>query len=178
MKALAGPFGDIKFIPTGGVNAQNLGEFIAAPFIHAVGGSWICAKGDISNGSFDKITALCAEARQIILGFEFAHIGINTADNDDAAAVSAQYGKAFGFPVKEGGSSIFASPGIEVVKGSYLGKNGHVAIRTNDIHRGIDYLEKNGFAIDMETAKYKGDTMIAVYLTNEIGDFAVHLLQK
>ena len=42
MKALSGPFGGIKFIPTGGVNGQNIGEFIAAPFIHAVGGSWVC----------------------------------------------------------------------------------------------------------------------------------------
>lgn len=41
MKALSGPFGGIKFIPTGGVNADNLGEYEAAPFIHAVGGSWL-----------------------------------------------------------------------------------------------------------------------------------------
>ena len=60
MKSLSGPFGSIKFIPTGGVNAQNLSEYISAPFIHAVGGSWLCAKKDISEGNFDKITALCA----------------------------------------------------------------------------------------------------------------------
>ena len=65
MKALSGPFCDIKFIPTGGVNAQNLFEYISAPFVHAVGGSWICSKKDISEGNFDKIAALCAEARKI-----------------------------------------------------------------------------------------------------------------
>lgn len=56
MKALSGPFGGIKFIPTGGVNGQNIGEFIAAPFIHAVGGSWVCPKADIAAGNFEKIT--------------------------------------------------------------------------------------------------------------------------
>ena len=56
MKALSGPFGGIKFIPTGGVNGQNIGEFIAAPFIHAVGGSWVCPKADIAAGKFEKIT--------------------------------------------------------------------------------------------------------------------------
>lgn len=66
MKSLHGPFGDIKFIPTGGVNADNLGEFIKASFIHAVGGSWICPKTAISNHEFDKITALCQEARDTI----------------------------------------------------------------------------------------------------------------
>lgn len=58
MKALSGPFGGIKFIPTGGVNAQNVGEYISAPFIHAVGGSWVCPKTDIAAGNFEKITAL------------------------------------------------------------------------------------------------------------------------
>ena len=48
MKALSGPFGGIKFIPTGGVNDKNLAEYISAPFIHAVGGSWLCAKADIA----------------------------------------------------------------------------------------------------------------------------------
>ena len=40
LKALSAPFGGVKFIPTGGVNDKNLGEFISAPFVHAVGGSW------------------------------------------------------------------------------------------------------------------------------------------
>ena len=68
MKALSGPFGGIKFIPTGGVNGQNIGEYMAAPFIHAVGGSWVCAKEDIAAGNFDKITALCKQARAAIDG--------------------------------------------------------------------------------------------------------------
>ncbi len=37
---------------------------MAAPFIHAVGGSWICTKADIAAGNFDKITALCKAARE------------------------------------------------------------------------------------------------------------------
>lgn len=64
MKNLAAPFVGIKFIPTGGVNTQNIREYIDAPFIHAVGGSWVCPKADITAGNFDKITALCADARK------------------------------------------------------------------------------------------------------------------
>ena len=66
MKALSGPFGGIKFIPTGGVNSHNIGEFIAALFIHAVGGSWVCPKADIAAGNFEKITTLCKQARAAI----------------------------------------------------------------------------------------------------------------
>ena len=65
IKALCGPFPQIKFIPTGGIGEANVAEYIAAPFIHAVGGSWMCAKADINAHEFDKITALCREAREI-----------------------------------------------------------------------------------------------------------------
>lgn len=178
MKALSGPFGSIKFIPTGGVNSQNIGEFVSAPFVHAVGGSWVCPKADINSGNTDKITALCVEARCAALGFELAHIGINTDGSNTAHAVAGAFADAFGFTARDGNSSVFASDGIEIMKSSYLGKQGHIAIRTNRIDIAIPELERNGFSVDMETAGYKSGRMVAVYLKNEIGGFAVHLLQK
>ena len=66
LKALSGPFVGLKFIPTGGVGPANLAEFAAAPMVHAVGGSWVCPKGDITAHSFDRIETLCREARQVI----------------------------------------------------------------------------------------------------------------
>lgn len=70
MKALNGPFGSkVKFIPTGGVSGKNLHEYISAPFIHAVGGSWFCSKADITAGNFEKITELAAEAIKTVSGF-------------------------------------------------------------------------------------------------------------
>ena len=68
MKNLSAPFVGIKFLPTGGVNAGNIREYIDSPFILAVGGSWVCPKADIAAGNFEKITALCAEARQAAFG--------------------------------------------------------------------------------------------------------------
>ena len=70
IKALSGPFGGIKFIPTGGVNAANIAEFAASPFIFAVGGSWICPKADIAAHNWEKIPALCAESRKAIADIE------------------------------------------------------------------------------------------------------------
>lgn len=68
MESLSAPFGGIRFIPTGGVNARNLREYMAAPFVHAVGGSWVCPKAEIADGNFAHITRLCAEARRTALG--------------------------------------------------------------------------------------------------------------
>ena len=141
MKSLAGPFVGIKFIPTGGVNGKNLSEYISAPFIHAVGGSWLCAKADISAHNFDKITQLCAEARAAVLGFEVAHIGVNTGSEAESLDVCAQLNKAFGFETKAGVSSNFASSAVEVMKTKYLGDNGHIAVRTNSIPRAVEELK-------------------------------------
>ena len=66
MKALSAPFGGIKFIPTGGVDAKNLKEYLEAPFVHAVGGSWLCLKKEIAAGNFDEVTALWHEASRIV----------------------------------------------------------------------------------------------------------------
>lgn len=68
MKALASAFVGVKFMPTGGINAGNLAEYMEAPFIHAAGGTWLCGKADIAAHKFDKITALCRETRQTALG--------------------------------------------------------------------------------------------------------------
>jgi len=178
LKALAGPFGGIKFIPTGGVNNDNIGEFAASPYVHAVGGSWICPKADIAAGNFDKITELCRTARAGMLGFELAHVGVNCNDADESINVCKTLGKAFGFAVKEGNSSNFAGTGFEIMKSKYLGANGHVAVRTNRMDMAIDELERRGFTVDMDTAKLKGDKINAVYLKDEFGGFAIHLLQK
>ena len=68
MKNLSAPFVGVKFMPTGGVNADNIREYITAPFIHAVGGSWVCPKADIAAGNFEKITELCLQARKNAFG--------------------------------------------------------------------------------------------------------------
>ena len=68
MKNLSAPFVGLKFLPTGGVNAGNIKEYVDAPFIHAVGGSWVCPKADIAAGNWEKITQLCLDARAAAKG--------------------------------------------------------------------------------------------------------------
>ena len=68
MKNLSAPFVGLKFLPTGGVNTGNIKEYVDAPFIHAVGGSWVCPKADIAAGNWEKITNLCLAARKAAKG--------------------------------------------------------------------------------------------------------------
>lgn len=66
LKALSAPFGQVKFLPTGGVSEANLKDFIENKSVAAVGGSWVCKKDDILNQDWDKITSLSANAIRII----------------------------------------------------------------------------------------------------------------
>jgi 2-dehydro-3-deoxyphosphogluconate aldolase / (4S)-4-hydroxy-2-oxoglutarate aldolase len=68
MKALAEPFGTVRFIPTGGISAANLAGYLAQPAVRAVGGSWMVASSLIKAGDFDEITRLTAEAVAIASG--------------------------------------------------------------------------------------------------------------
>ena len=57
----------VRFIPTGGIDAGNLSDYLSAFFVLAVGGSWVCPRADIAAGSYEKITKLCRETRRIAL---------------------------------------------------------------------------------------------------------------
>ena len=65
IKALSGPFPQIKFIPTGGVNQQNAAEYFKNPKIVAVGGSWMVTKDMVAAGDFDGITEKSAAATKL-----------------------------------------------------------------------------------------------------------------
>jgi 2-dehydro-3-deoxyphosphogluconate aldolase/(4S)-4-hydroxy-2-oxoglutarate aldolase len=66
LRALAAPYGDVKFIPTGGINPKNLADYLSLPAVHACGGSWLVKSNLISAGEFAEITRLAEEARSIV----------------------------------------------------------------------------------------------------------------
>jgi len=65
LKALAGPFPDVTFCPTGGVTAANAAEYLALPNVTCVGGSWLAPADAIAGGQWRRITALACEAQSL-----------------------------------------------------------------------------------------------------------------
>ena len=178
LESMSAPYSGIKFIPTGGINLNNLCSYLSYNKVQACGGSWMVKPELISSGNFDEITRLTREAISIMLGFEFAHLGINEETKDKALDSANQLLNLFYFPIKEGVSSIFTGPEFEIMKNQYLGKHGHIAIATNDIYRAITYLKVKGISVLSETAKEKDGKLKAIYLDQEVSGFAIHLLQK
>ena len=171
----------VKFFPAeaaGGINAKNINSYLAFDKILACGGSWMVKKDLVAAGEFDKIRDLTKEAVQTMLGFELAHIGINCDSEAEAEKTADAFDGLFGFTKKVGNSSVFAGTAVEAMKSKGLGAKGHIAVATNSVVRAKNYLEMMGYKFNEESAKFKGDKMTAIYLADEIGGFAVHLVQK
>lgn len=179
IKAMSAPYGKIKFMPTGGITAENLREYLDFHKVLACGGSWMVKKELVETGQFDEIAKRTKQSVEKMLGFEIRHVGINAADEEEANQTAGAFERIFGMTKTAGNSSVFAGTGIEVMKQPYLGVHGHIAVATNDIVRAVYYLEKQGVMLKKATEKLdsKGN-LKAVYLKEEIGGFAVHLLQK
>lgn len=179
LKAMSAPYANVKFIPTGGITAANLAEYILFPKVFACGGTWMVKDELIKTGQFAEITRLTSEAINGMLGFDLGHIGINMEDANSSLELSKKISAIFGMALKEGAGSYFAGKGFEVNKSRGLGAQGHIAVATNTITRAVAWLERKGVAVDMSTArKDASGNYAAVFLKGEFGGFAVHLLQK
>lgn len=66
IKAMAAPYTGLKFMPTGGINAKNLEEYLSSDKIVCCGGSWMVKGELVKNGEFDKIRQLTEEAKRLV----------------------------------------------------------------------------------------------------------------
>jgi len=73
LRALAGPFPDVAFVPTGGVNVSNLADYLGVSQVAACGGSWIVARGLLEERRFDRIEELTRSAVDIVAQVRGSH---------------------------------------------------------------------------------------------------------
>ena len=179
LKALAGPYGNLRWMPTGGVNTKNMMDYLSFDHIIACGGTWMVKKDLIEGEKWDEITRICKEAVKTMLGFELAHVGINCANEEQAQQTAQTLCAIFDVEYKAGNSSIFAGSMVECNKAPGRGANGHIAIATNNVDRAIYHLGLRGVKFDESSRKEdaKGNTK-AIYLQDELAGFAVHLVKK
>ena len=179
IKAMSAPYSSVKFMPTGGIGPANLNDYLSFNKIIACGGSWMVKADMINAGDFDGIRALVRGAVDTMLGFEFRHIGINSADNGEAQATADWFGGAFSFKKDEREASIFAGSAFEVMRSQGKGTHGHIAIATNNVDRAVYHLSRRGVKFVEDSATYNKDgSRKFIYIDGEIGGFAVHLVQK
>lgn len=176
IKSLAAPYVNMKFMPTGGINAKNLNEYLAFDRIIACGGSWMVGSALIDAGKFDEITELTKEAVRNMLGFHLKHVGVNSADEKEAAQTAQSFTRMFGYESRETDVSFFCGNEIEVMKSTGKGTMGHIAIGCNSVDRAVYHLESQGVEFEKDTALYTDKGALKfIYIKGEFGGFAIHL---
>ena len=179
LKNIGGALKTAKWMCTGGVNAKNVNDYLAYDQIFAVGGTWMCKSDKIKAGAWDEITAMCKEAVDTMLGLELGHIGINCADEAEAAKTAEMLGALLSMAVKPGNSSIFVgNKEFEIMKKPGRGTHGHIAVKCNNVDRAIFHLGQRGVKFDLDSKVVKNGKTTAVYMADEIAGFAIHLVQK
>jgi len=66
INSISDPFPQLRFIPTGGIRSENVGEYLQMEKIHAVGGSWMAKRQMIADGKFDEITRMAKAASDVV----------------------------------------------------------------------------------------------------------------
>ena len=90
IKAMSAPYSTVKFLPTGGINEDNIASYMSFHKVLACGGSWMVNRSLIKKGDFEKITRLSHQAVIKMLGLEVTHIGagISITTNHISRALS------------------------------------------------------------------------------------------
>lgn len=177
LDSLAGPYAGMRFVPTGGIDAGNLGAYARRPQVHAVGGSWMVKPELVEAEDWAAVERLAKEAVLALHGFAFAHLGVNGAGEEEARSAAALLAALFGFSPREGSGSIFVSDAVELTKRPFPGERGHIAVRCNDVERAAARFAAMGVATLPETAKVEKGRLKAVYLDTVVLGFAIHLLR-
>ena len=178
LKDLGGPFPQVKFMTTGGINPDNLEEYARAKNVLAVGGSWMVKADLINNDKWDEIEALCREAVTKLQGFEFAHFGINANGKDDAEDMTKKF-SPFGMVPSATSKSFFMDKTIEIMNENGRGKHGHIGYKVNDVARAMSYVKNLGYTIAEDSFSYDAQGNVKFFYVNEeVGGFALHFMAK
>ena len=111
--------------------------------------------------------------------FELGHIGINTDSKEEAEESARMLCMLFNLSYNEKPISYFSGTEFEVINLRGRGAKGHIALRVESVPKAMEYLAAKGVTFIPETRKFddKGNCTF-IYLTGEVGGFALHLVQK
>ena len=130
LKALSAPYGNLKFMPTGGIDSNNLCSYLDLPCVLCCGGSWMVKGELIDSGNFDAITELTKDAVKSMLGLEMKKVVLNSEVEGTVKEFCNKLGLEFS---KNEQSACF---------------------ECNDVQRAVYYMEQEGFLIDPTGLEY------------------------
>lgn len=176
IKAMSGPYRDVRFVPTGGINLGNLADYFACESVAACGGTYMLGK-HLQRHEWEEISALCRRSVQTMLGLRLSHIGICPTSREDAGELARQAAVLLGMDVKkDGGDALLVGEGIKVMR---HGGRGHIAYSTPCLERAVRYLNAVGCRFLEASERCDDRGMLAeIAFEQDIAGFEVRLVQK
>lgn len=164
IKAMGAPYTSVKFMPTGGINETNIGQYLQYNKILACGGSWMVDKEMISQRQFDKIKKATQKAVQTMLGLTFEHVNKLKIEDRNSEQSVVDYVLA-----KE----------INWIDEMPQGSNEYVTYSTPYLDRVINYLSAVGVVFDEASKRYneKGKC-IAILTRPSKQEMCIELIQQ
>ncbi len=178
LKALAGPYKTLRWMPTGGINTGNLVDYMKFSRVLACGGTWMVKKELIEGECYDEITAICKAAVKKMLGFELVHIGINMDDLASCEKLAGTLAAIFDMEQRTTDKSIFVGECLEVMNYQARGTHGHIAIGCYDVDRAIYHLGRKGVTFDDSSRQTDAFGTRFIYIDGDFGGFPIHLVRK
>ena len=175
LKALAGPYQAAKWMPTGGVNAKNLNDYLSFDRIIACGGTWLATGADIAENNWEGITKKCKEAIKVMLGFELKKICIY-GDSANAGKNAKFVSSLFGFDCTETECGVQA--GCVCFGKEESDAKGCIVINTNNGNRAMAYLKRMGAEIDPDIWYDKKGNVSCFGLKDMIAGFEICIETK
>ena len=178
IKALGAPYKDLTFLPTGGVNTNNMLDYLNCDKIFAVGGTWMVKKELINEGKFDEIERISHEAVLKMFGMHVKHVGVNCTE-ENGRSTAEKFANLLQGNVRETSKGFFGTDMVEIMVKKHYGTNGHIAIGVNNVERALAYYRAIGVEFDEDSITYSanGDAKFA-YFKEEIGGFKIHLVNN
>ncbi|MBQ6490235.1 MAG: bifunctional 4-hydroxy-2-oxoglutarate aldolase/2-dehydro-3-deoxy-phosphogluconate aldolase [Solobacterium sp.] len=178
IKALCGPYRNMTFLPTGGVNPGNMNSYLNDPKIFAVGGTWMVKGELIKNGKFDEIEKLTREAVLNMLQIRLKHVGVNIP-SAQAREAADRYADLFQGSVRVAPTAFFGSEFVEVVPDGTIGEKGHIAIGVSSAERALAFYRGLGYEFDESSiaCDERGYVRLA-YFKEPVGGFKVHIVNN
>lgn len=169
IKSLSGPYPHVRFMPTGGINPDNLDKYLSLNQVIACGGSWMVDKSLIKNKQFDEIEMKTKQAVKKLLGFSLYDIKKLEETSIDSI-----------FPLLESMLSIDMTKNLGNYDESLYNdvSNNYIFIKTNNIVRAKYHLENRGIVFDEYSKKYQEDNRFSfIALRDKVGDFNIGLVE-
>lgn len=178
IKALCGPYKNVTFLPTGGVNTDNMLAYLNDPKIFGVGGTWMVKADLIKAGKFDEIEKITHEAVMKMLGMRIAHIGLYVPDRE-TEPVAKEFADLLQGAVRKTPISYFGTDFVEVMPESDSTPLVHLAIGVNSVERAMEYYTARGYTFNEKTTvRNESGEITLIYFNKKIANTTIHLLKN